>query len=336
MARNATPRRPAPRPVRKRAPGAKTSTTSTGGLFRAWRRHHRDSARDALIRMRATPAATLMTVLVIAIALALPTGLAVMIDNLRELTRGWDSSAHLSVFLDKDTAEADQRELARRWDQWDNIRRTEVITPGEALEEYKQLSGFGDVLDALPDNPLPPLVIVYPRRTDPEALEALSKRLGEVSTVDRVQLDIEWVRRLHAMLNVAERLVSALALALALAVMLVVVNTIRLAIENRRDEITVIKIVGGTNGFVRRPFLYTGFCFGAAGGITAVVLVQAALWWLSEPVNRLAGLYESSYSLTGLAPAAFLLLPLFAGLLGLLGAWMAVGRHLRDVDPRFF
>lgn len=336
MARNATPRQPVVRTARRRGPGAKEGSLSLRDRLGSWWRHHKDSARDALTRLATRPAGTVMTVLVIAIALALPVGLGVMLENVRELTRSWQGNAHLSVFLEQDVDEEPQRELAGDWKAWDTIRRTKVVTPAEALDEYQQMSGFGNALDALPDNPLPPLIIVYPKASDPEALDKLSERLGEQDNVDQVQLDVQWVRRLDAMLDVGERLVSALALALALGVMLVLMNTIRLAIESRRDEITVVKIVGGTDGFVRRPFLYTGFWYGAAGGLTAAVLVQIALWWLSGPVDRLAGLYDSSYSLASLHPGAFLLLPLFAGILGLMGAWLAVGRHLREMDPRFF
>lgn len=336
MARNATPRQPVVRTARRRGPGAREGGLTSRDRLRSWWRHHKDSARDAATRLAARPAATSMTVLVIAIALALPVGLGVMLENVRELTRDWQGNAHISVFLNQDVEHQPQRELAGEWDGWDEIRRTQVVTPDEALAEYQQMSGFGNALDALPDNPLPPLVIVYPKAGDPEALDRLSARLGKNDSVDRVQLDVQWVRRLDAMLDVGERLVSALALALALGVMLVLMNTIRLAIESRRDEITVVKIVGGTDGFVRRPFLYTGFWYGAAGGLAAAVLVQIALWWLSGPVDRLAGLYDSGYSLASLHPGAFLLLPLFAGILGLMGAWLAVGRHLREMDPRFF
>lgn len=335
MARNATPKRPVTptKQPRRRPGGARSASTSLRDRFEAWRLHHRDSAVDAARRMRATPASTLMTVLVIAIALALPTGLGVLLNNVRDLTASWGGNAHLSAFLVDDVGEQAQRALAEDWLARDDVRRVEVITPEQALTEYKRLSGFGDVLDALPDNPLPPVITVFPVATDPETLKRLRTQLGEADRVDLVQLDIEWVRRLHAMIDVGERMVSALALALALAVMLVVVNTIRLAIESRRDEITVIKIVGGTDGFVRRPFLYTGFWYGLAGGLVAVLLVQISLWWMDAPVNRLAGLYDSEYSLTGLNPGAFLFLPLFAGILGLLGSWLAVGRHLRDLDP---
>jgi cell division transport system permease protein len=336
MARNATPRQPVVRSARRPGTGAREGHLSLRDRLRSWWRHHRASGRDALVRLAVRPAGTAMTVLVIAIALALPVSLGVLLENARALTQSWQGDAHLSVFLQSDLAEQPQRELAGAWTGWDSIRRTEVITPEQALAEYQQMSGFGNALDALPENPLPPLIIVYPRASEPEALDALRARLGEQDAVDQVQLDVQWVRRLDAMLDLGERLVSALALALALGVMLVLMNTIRLAIESRREEITVVKIVGGTDGFVRRPFLYTGFWYGAAGGLTAALLVQVALWWLAGPVDRLAGLYDSSFSLANLHPGAFVLLPVFAGILGLMGAWLAVGRHLREMEPGFF
>ena len=326
----------APNSPRARRPGgARSARTSLGDRLRAWRHHHRDSLRDALSRMRAAPSSALMTVLVIAIALALPAGLAVLLDNARVITKGWDGNAHLSVFLEMDVDEERQRRLADDWADFDTVKRTEVITRAQALDEFKALSGFGDVLEALPDNPLPPLIVVYPDNAAPGQVEALQTRLNALPEVDNAQLDVAWVRRLHAIIELGDRLIGVLTLGLAAAVVLVVVNTIRLAIESRREEIVVIKIVGGTDGFVRRPFLYSGFCFGFAGGVLSLVLVGIALWWLGGPINELLNLYESEHSLTGMSPSTVLVLPLFSGTLGLLGAWLAVSRHLGDVEPQF-
>lgn len=333
MARNASRTRPAARPARRRESGARTARTSLRDRLESWRLHHRDSALDALRRLRRTPAATAMTVLVIAIALALPVGLGIMLENVRDLTAGWGSSAHLSVFLDRKVDAAQQHRLAADWTAWEAVARTETITPEQALAEYKALSGFGDVLDALPENPLPAVIVVWPRSGEPAALEALEARLARQPGVEFVQLDVEWVRRLHAMIALAGRLVSALAVALTAGVVLVVVNTIRLAIENRRDEIVVMKMVGGTDGFVRRPFLYTGFWYGLGGGLLAVTLIWLVFWWIRAPLDQLLALYHSDFSIAGLPLQSALMLPLVAGLLGLSGAWLAVGRHLRDIEP---
>lgn len=336
MARNATPSKAKSPKAVKRPAGARAANTTLRDRFDAWRLHHRDSALDALRRLRDNLLSSLMTMLVIAIALALPAGLSVLLDNVRGVTDDWDSGVQLSVFLNNDISEQQQRRLASQWQQRDDIQRTEVVTREQALAEYKALSGFGDVLDALPENPLPPLIIVYPVNKDADALTQLKVQLGDMPQVDQAVLDIEWVRRLHAILAVGERVVAALMLALALAVILVVVNTIRLAIESRREEIVVVKIVGGTDGFVRRPFLYTGFWYGLFGGLAAVILVQSTLLWLSGPVNHLSALYSSEFTLSGLGWDTLLALPFFAGILGLMGAWLAVSRHLKDIEPQAF
>ena len=338
MGRNATPMKPKARPPKppRRRSGAKAARTSLRDRLDSWRHHHVDSARDAGKRMLGTPGSSIMTVLVIAIALSLPAGLSVLLDNLRAVTSGWDGNAHLSAFLQMDVDEAQQRDIASQWRTRDDVQRVEVVTREQALEEYKALSGFGDALDALPDNPLPPLIIVYPDSTAPEALERLQQDLAATPNVDVVQLDLEWVRRLYAMIDLGARVIAALSLALGLAVVLVVVNTIRLAIESRREEIVVVKIVGGTDGFVRRPFLYTGFWYGLAGGVLAVILLQGALWYISTPVDSLVALYQSDYRMAGLDAEAVFTLPVFAGLLGLTGAWLAVSRHLKDIEPQAF
>lgn len=317
----------------RREAGARTARNSLRDQLYAWRLHHLSSARDAWQRMVAAPVGTAMTVLVIAIALALPAGISVLLENARVLTRDWDGNVHLSVFLRGDVGEARQREIAGDWGAREDVDSTSVITSDEALREFQALSGFGEVLEALPDNPLPPVITVYPTDTGSSALRRLQEDLNALDEVDIAQLDVEWVQRLHAMLEVGDRIVTALTLALALAVVLVVVNTIRLAIENRRDEIVVTKTVGGSDAFVRRPFLYTGFWHGLAGGVLAVLLVQGTLWWLSGAVDRLMALYDSDYSLTGMPAEMLVVLPVFSGLLGLLGAWLALGRHLREMDP---
>lgn len=313
--------------------GARRTEQNWQNQLRAWRLHHKTSARDAWQRLLKTPVATLMTVLVIAIALALPVGLSVLLTNAQVATEDWDGNAHLSVFLHKNTSSAEQQDLAATWRLREDIQRVETISSEQALAEFKQLSGFGDALDALPENPLPPLLMVYPLTTDAVALEKLSRELGQAKEVDLVQLDVLWVKRLHAMLETVARIINVLTLALATAVVLVVVNTIRLGIESRREEIVVVKIVGGTDGFVRRPFLYTGFCYGVLGGVLAVLLVQIALFWVGQPVDELILLYESQFVLMGIGWANVIVIPIFSGLLGLMGAWLAVSRHIHDVDP---
>ena len=147
-------------------------------------------------------------------------------------------------------------------------------------------------------------------------------------------LDMEWLQRLNSLMHLSRRLVQIVGGLLVLGVLLILGNTIRLAIENRREEIVVVKLVGGSNAFVRRPFLYTGLWYGVGGGVLAGLLVSLALWFLQQPVADLAKLYGSDFRLRGLGIMGGLNLVVLGGLLGLAGAWLAVTRHLVHIQPR--
>jgi cell division transport system permease protein len=324
------PEKPAPaRPVVRG--GASVVQLRWKDRFDAALDHHRVSAVDALQRMRRNWLTGLMTVLVIAVALSLPAVLYVVLDNLRALSGHVDGQARISLFLKMDVDERAQREFAARLSEREGVARVEVITREQALAEFRAQSGYGELLDALDGNPLPGVVVVQPAQVD-EA-EALHQALAAESPVELAQLDSAWLQKLAAMLTIGGRMTQALAVAFALAVLLVVVNTIRLAIESRREEILVVKLVGATDAFVRRPFLYSGLWFGLAGGLVAVLLVAGLVQWVEAPVAALVSLYGSSFILAGLGAAGALALVLAGAGLGLLGAWLAVMRHLREIEP---
>ncbi len=315
--------------------GARASETSSSQELVAWWGHHRSSCLDSLQRLLQTPLQSLLTWMVIAIAVALPTGLYLGLHNLQQLGNGWQDSAQMSVFLKRD---AKPEAIKRFQDQLQN--NTEVasfnsISPANALEEFQRFSGLGNVLNNLDENPLPTVFVIQPNAniTNPEQLASLQESLASHPIVDNVQLDLGWLRRLHELLSLGERIVISLAGLLSLGVLLIIGNTMRLAIENRRDEIIVTKMVGGTNGFVRRPFLYTGLWYGIGGGLLALILVMIVGFWISGPVANLVTLYESEYSLSGMGLIDMLTLLLSAAFLGWLGAWIAVSRHLRDIEP---
>ncbi|MFZ5844765.1 MAG: permease-like cell division protein FtsX [Pseudomonadota bacterium] len=300
--------------------------------FGAALEHHRASARAALQRMLGNWITTGMTVLVIAVALSLPAMLHVVLDNLRTLSGHIEAQAQISLFMKLDVDENAQRQLAARIARRADVAQVEVITRDEALAEFREHSGYADVLQMIDGNPLPGVVVVLPKVVAEAA--TLRAALAREPQVDIAQLDSAWLQKLAAMLAIGERLAQALAVAFALVVLLVVVSTIRLAIEGRREEILVVKLVGATDAFVRRPFLYTGLWFGFAGALVAVALVGALVWWVAAPVATLVNLYGSTFTLTGLGFAGALVLVLAGAALGLGGAWVAVGRHLRDVEPR--
>ncbi len=317
----------------KKADGARASRKQ--GSVDSYLANHRKIARESFRRLIKQPLSSLMTWAVIGIALSLPTGLSVLLANVQQLSSGWDGSAQITLFLKMNVSDQDAAKLALELSSRSTISQADFISRSSALDEFKSLSGFGEVLNYLDDNPLPHVIVVKPAKTlaTVDQTEALQQSLADIGLVEKAQLDLQWVQRLHSMTELIERGVWALALLLALAVLLVIGNTIRLAIENRRDEIVVVKLVGATDGFVRRPFLYTGLWYGLGGGLIAFCLVQLTLGWLNGPISELATLYYSAFRLSGLDLESTLLLLGMSMLLGWVGAWLAVRRHLGDIEP---
>ena len=293
------------------------------------------SAIATLGRLLRAPLPTVMTVAVIGIALALPAALFVLTENLRNLVGGWEQAAAISVFLREEVGDREAAGLAERVGQWPELARVQLIGAREALDEFRHQAGFGEALDQLKENPLPAVLALFPRLdySAPEQIEGLQKRLGQIPEADFVRVDTEWLMRFQAILDLAQSGVGLLAGLLGLGVLLIVGNTIRLEIQNRRGEIEIMELVGATAAFIRRPFLYAGVWYGLLGGLSAWFLVAAAAIALQGPVSRLASLYRSDFPLAGLGPLPLLVLIAGSMLLGLVGSWIAVNRHLRDVEP---
>jgi cell division transport system permease protein len=296
-------------------------------LFHAWLESHRASLVDSLRRLGRQPIGSFFTCWVMAVALSLPMGLSLLLDNVEKLGGSWQRAAQISLFLDMSAGEPDGQALREQIAAMDDVAEAEWISREQALEEFQQLSGLGQALKELPENPLPGVVLVTPREVDRAKLEALRQRLAELPKVEQAQLDLVWVERLTAILKLGDRFVFGLSLLLILALLLVIGNTIRLHIE-------VIKLVGGTDGYVRRPFLYMGALYGFGAGIFAWLLLAFGLDWLNDAVVRLAGLYGSDFALGGVPSGDGFSLLLGAVLLGYIGAWLAVARHLNELAPR--
>lgn len=313
--------------------GATVAVTSVRGKAGAWINHHRKVAVESLSSLLSEWVTSLMTWLVIGIALALPIILYVMLVNIGELGRGWDGSPRISLYLQHNAPESGARALRQILLKRPDIDSALFISSDDALVEFKAFSGFGDVLNTLDENPLPAVIEIKPSSSELGQLRLLVISLEEYDLVEAVSFDLEWVERLFAMLQFGERLVVSLGFVLALGVLLVIGNTIRLAIENRRSEIEIIKLVGGTDRFVRRPFLYLGFWYGAGGALVAWLLLQGSLLFLSGPVEILAQSYRDDFALTGLSVLDSLAILLGGSSLGILGAIVAVRRHLREIEP---
>jgi len=301
-----------------------------------WLERHVQTLVGSLGRLWTKPFSTLLTILVIGIALALPACLHVLVQNVRSASGGWGNALDISVYM-KPKASLDQaRQAAERIRKRRDVESVTLVKADDALEEFRRGSGFGEALDALKDNPLPHALVVRPAAGARESARVaeLSEELRKVDGVDIVQLDTAWVSRFNAILDVVRRIVL-LALGLfALGVLVIVGNTIRLDIENRRDEIEVTKLVGGSNAFVRRPFLYNGVWYGLGGGLVAWLVVTVVMTALGEPVQRIAGLYGSRFELQGLGLQGSAALLLGGAALGWMGSYIASTRQLRGIEPK--
>jgi cell division transport system permease protein len=302
---------------------------------KVWLQRHAQVALSSLGQLFRNGLSSAMTCSVIGIALALPLGLHVILTNLETVSGGWESGASISLFLKQHVSDKQAAELTRKLRQHQKLNRVELITREAALREFRSRSGFAEALEALDSNPLPALLVIQPKTeyTTAEAAQKLVRELQLLPDADIVQLDLQWVRRLQAITVIAQRAVLVLASLLGMAVLLIVGNTIRLEIQNRHAEIEIIKLIGATNAFIRRPFLYTGFWYGLLGGIIAWILVAVSVTLLKGPVANLASLYESAFDLSSLDWQSVLSLLGGSALLGLLGSWLAVSKHLSTIKP---
>lgn len=302
---------------------------------KAWLARHAQTLVGSVGRLVRGPGDALLTMSVIAVALALPLLLDVFLQNMRAATANWDQVFDISVYLDKQAAPPRAEALATQWRQRSDVAAVRVITADEALREFRSSGGFGSALDALSDNPLPDTLVVTPAvaASTPAGMDTLQHELAGTPDVQTVQVDTDWVRRLHALLDVLHRVNVLAAALLGAGVLLIVGNTVRLDVENRRSEIEVMKLVGATDGFARRPFLYSGVWYGLGGGVLALIVVAASIAALAGPVSHLASLYGSAFRLRGLDLQHAAAIVGCAAALGWLGSWLAATRHIKRIEP---
>jgi cell division transport system permease protein len=298
--------------------------------------HHLRACLASLGSLLRTPFASLMTAVVIGVALALPSGFHALLSDVQGLAAGLEGDvAQVSLFLKAGVKDDAARSLAWRLRSMDDVAAVRYITPQQALEEFQRNAGVSDALAYLDENPLPAVLVVKPAKnfSDAGMVRGLVRRMEALPEGESAQWDWAWLERLHALVALADRGMALVGAVLALAVLFIVGNTIRLAIENRRDEIIITKLIGATDAFIRRPFIYGGVWYGLAGGLIALIVVDGILWGMRGPAARLAALYQSGFQLGMLDWAAALSVLLAGAALGWLGAWLAVGRHLRRIEP---
>ncbi|AAU28726.1 TPA: FtsX-like permease family protein [Legionella pneumophila] len=297
--------------------------------------YHLQAAANSLNLFCRKPIATMMTVIVIAIALALPTLFWVFTDNLSELTNRWQRGGHISLFLKPSLPEAEQTSLLEKVRTTEGVGQANIKSAADGLSELTQQEGMQDIMRYLPENPLPAVIEVVPALVidSPAKLDLLSRKLQAFPQVALAKLDMEWINRLHAILGFSGKAANALMALLALAVVFIIGNTLRLDIHNRQEEIKILKLIGATDPYIIRPFLYSGIWYGAAGALLAIFLVNIFILTLGVAVNQLANVYQMHYPLACLSLRQILLLVLFAIILGWLGALLSVKRQLASIEP---
>ena len=299
------------------------------GGFGIWLEQHLYSFVASLGRAVRKPWATLLTIGVMAVAFALPLGLGLALDNVQRFAGNVQQSRQIDVFLKQDVAVPRAQALADELRGRGEVAKLELVTPEQGLAEFKKLSGLDDAVAALDQNPLPNRLSLVPRG-DETALVAALQALPET---DQVQHDAGWRKRLDGWIGFGQRLAWVLAALFGLGALLVVGNTVRLDIQSRREEIGVLQLLGASDGFIRRPFIYLGAWYGLAAGALALALVLGAAAALREPLDALAGSYASRFALSGLDPLRVGAVLLGATVIGWIGAWLVTGHFLRQTRP---
>ncbi|MBT0959679.1 permease-like cell division protein FtsX [Denitromonas iodatirespirans] len=297
--------------------------------MRAWSYQHRKAIAHAMQRLLRQPLGTLLSALVVGIALALPAGGFVLVDNAASLARGVTGSPEISLYLSLDATEADVADIESRLRAQDALAGVQFVPRDAALKQLAD-NGLADVLDGLERNPLPHAFIVTPRQEDPALFERLHTTFAAWPKVDHVQLDAAWVQRLHTLLSLVELGVSLLAVLLGAALVIITFNTIRLQILTQRAEIDVTRLLGATDAFIRRPFYWLGCLQGLLGGLVAWSVVTLSIALMRPSVEALAEAYGAVFSLNGPTPPQVLALLVVAIALGWLGTALSVRRHLRE------
>ena len=301
-----------------------------------WLTRHLQTLVGALGDLSRNLFSSILSISVIAIALALPGGLFAALENINKFTAEFEHGAKISLFLAPQVSVKQAADLQQSIQQHNAIKLVELITPDQAMEEFKSRSGLQTALDSLTSNPLPVVLLAYPKdeiARSPEKLAALIEELGKLKQVELSQFDIEWIKRLTALMELVTRAVWIIAFILGLGVFLVIGNTIRLAITNRQEEIRIIKLIGGTDAFIRRSFLYSGMLQGLFGGLLALLIIFLLFSFISAPTSSLSSMYGIAFSLDPLHFLPSLLLVSGGALIGWLSARVTVGVYLRQFEP---
>jgi len=280
-----------------------------------------------------TPLWTLITVAVLGVSMTFPATLHLLVKNVQQVSNSYDKSFEISLFLQNTATETDVATLSTLLQGNPDVAQVKLISKDAAMQEFKQESGFGEALDFIEQNPLPHVLLVTPKANTPAAAQQLQESLAKERFVELAKLDISWLERLAALVNLVQQAVYAIAVLLLAGAILVIGNTIRLLIMDKKSEIEVMKLVGATDGFIQRPFLYTGIWLGFFAGILAFLVIELMLWWLEGALARVTSLYQSQFHFAALTFSEFGSLLLIGITLGFIGSYLAVRSHIRAIEP---
>jgi cell division transport system permease protein len=302
--------------------------------MKSWLRQHRQAMAAAFGKVAAQRSAAALNALVIGIALALPAGGYALLTSVRVATAGSALEPQLSVFLRVEATRAEAEALGVKLKADARVSEVRFVPREQALKELQAIEGLAEVVAALNSNPLPDSFVLRPKSADPATLEALAGGLRGLPAVAVVQLDSAWARRLGALAGTARLAIALLAALLAFGLVAITFNTIRLQILTQRAEIEIAKLIGATDAFIRRPFLYLGALQGLAGGLVALAILWGSFSALNVGVAELAASYGSGFRLTLLSPGDALAVVLFSSALGWFGARLSVSKYLLEIEPR--
>ncbi len=323
-------RAPAPKAAKQKQPSK--SKALKGG----WQEQWRYALRGTLSDMWRQPLATLLTVMVIAISLTLPSVCYMVWKNVNQAAAQWYPAPQLTVYLSKtlddDAAEAVVSQLKKE----DGVDKVNYLSREEAMGEFRNWSGFGGAMDMLEQNPLPAVAIITPKLNfqNDNTMTNLRDRVSKVQGVDEVKMDDSWFARLAALTGLVGQVAAMIGVLMIAAVFLVIGNSVRLSIFARRDTINVQKLIGATDGFILRPFLYGGALLGFAGALLSLILSEVLVFRLESVVTQVAAVFGTTFNLTGLAWDESLLLLLVSAMIGWIAAWLATVQHLRRFTPQ--
>lgn len=299
-------------------------------------RQHKEILKESFTRLLASPLSSFMTLMVIAIALSLPSGLYVVLKNVQSVTDQWEKTSIISLYLFPEIDDTDALAISQQLSKRADVDSVKLISKEDGLQYFQQASGYEQILSSLPENPLPVVLQVIPKQkvdlSTLASLEKLRDELGSLQRVEYAELDAEWLQRLASFLNFGKRFIYALSALLIVAVLFIVGNTIRMAVESRQDEVLVMKLIGATDSYIRRPFLYMGFWFGIIGGLFAILCLLIVSFWINGPAEELIELYHSDFELRSLGFNEVLISLLISAVIGVLGSWIAVNRHISEIE----